>query len=225
MDRATLEDRLGYRFGRPGLLAQALTHRSFGTPHNERLEFLGDSVLGFVIARELYARFESQPEGKLSRIRANLVREQTLAELAASIGLGECLRLGEGELRSGGAERPSILADALEAIFGAVLLDGGAEAAARVILGVYAGRLEEIDPRQDTRDPKTLLQELLQSRRVKVPVYRLLATRGVAPSEEFEVECRVEALGLVALGVGSTRRRAEQDAARRAYDLLTREAR
>jgi ribonuclease-3 len=221
MNRQRLEERLGYRFGRPALLAQALTHRSFGTPHNERLEFLGDSVLGFVIARELFARFEAQPEGKLSRIRATLVREQTLAELARSIGLGEFLSLGEGELKSGGAERPSILADALEAILGAVLLDGGAEEAARVILALYAARLEEIDPRQDTKDPKTRLQEHLQARRINVPAYRVLATRGVAPNEEFEVECRVEALDLVGTGAGSTRRRAEQEAARRVYDLLT----
>jgi ribonuclease-3 len=222
MNRPLLEERLGYRFGRRELLAQALTHRSYGTPHNERLEFLGDSVLGFVIARELYARFESQPEGKLSRLRATLVREQTLAELARSIGLGEFVSLGEGELKSGGAERPSILADALEALFGAVLLDGGAEAAAAVILGLYAARLDEIDPRQETKDPKTRLQEYLQARRMKVPAYRVAATRGVAPNEEFEVECRIEALGLAATGAGSTRRRAEQEAARRAYDLMTR---
>lgn len=225
MDRQHLEQRLGYRFGRPELLAQALTHRSFGTPHNERLEFLGDSVLGFVIARELFARFESQPEGKLSRIRASLVREQTLAEIARALGLGEFLSLGEGELKSGVAERPSILADALEAIFGAVLLDGGAEAAAGVILGLYGARLDEIDPRQETRDPKTRLQELLQARRMKVPAYRVVATRGVAPNEEFEVECRVEALDLAATGAGPTRRRAEQEAARHAYELLTRDGR
>jgi ribonuclease-3 len=220
MDRQQLEDRVGYRFRDPALLAQALTHRSFGTPHNERLEFLGDSVLGFVVARELYARFASQPEGKLSRIRASLVREQTLAEIATAVGLGTFLRLGEGEVKSGGAERASILADALEAVFGAVLLDGGAEAAAAVVLRLYAGRLDEIDPRQETRDPKTRLQELLQARRMKVPSYAMLATRGVAPNEVFEVECRIEALGLAVTGTGSTRRRAEQDAARRAYDEI-----
>jgi ribonuclease-3 len=222
MNRQNLEDRLGYRFQAPALLAQALTHRSFGTPHNERLEFLGDSVLGFAIARELFARFAAQPEGKLSRIRASLVREQTLAEIAGSIGLGGHLRLGEGEVRSGGSERPSILADALEAVFGAVLLDGGAEAAAAVILALYAARLDEIDPRQEAKDPKTRLQELLQARRMKVPAYRLLSTQGIAPHEVFEVECRIEALDLAVTGTGSTRRRAEQDAARRAYETITR---
>lgn len=221
MARATLEDRIEYRFQRPELLAQALTHRSFGTPHNERLEFLGDSVLGFVVARELFARFAAQPEGKLSRIRASLVREQTLAEIASGLDLGAFLRLGEGEVRSGGASRPSILADALEAVFGAVLLDGGAEAAAQAILRLYASRLDEIDPRQETKDAKTRLQEHLQARRMKVPVYTMLATRGVAPNECFEVECRIDGLALAVTATGPTRRRAEQEAARRAYDLLT----
>jgi ribonuclease-3 len=221
MNRATLEDRLGHRFRDPALLAQALTHRSFGTPHNERLEFLGDSVLGFVIARELFARFAAQAEGKLTRIRANLVREQTLAELARSIDLGAFLRLGEGEVKSGGADQPSILADALEALFGAVLLDAGAEAAAAAVLRVYAPRLDAVDPRQDARDAKTRLQEYLQARRQKVPAYALLATRGVAPREEFEVECRIDALGVAVNGTGPTRRGAEQDAARRAYELLS----
>lgn len=222
MNRQTLEDRLGYRFQAQGLLAQALTHRSFGTPHNERLEFLGDSVLGFAIARELFARFAAQPEGKLSRIRASLVREQTLAEIAGAIGLGEQLKLGEGEIRSGGANRPSILADALEAVFGAVLLDGGPEAAATVILKLYTERLDEIDPRQEAKDPKTRLQELLQARRLKVPAYRLLSTQGVAPNEVFAVECRIDALGVAVNGSGATRRRAEQDAARRAFDSIAR---
>jgi ribonuclease-3 len=223
MNRSALEARLGHRFRDAGLLGQALTHRSFGTPHNERLEFLGDSVLGFAIARELYARFASQPEGKLSRIRASLVREQTLAEIARSIDLGAWLRLGEGELKSGGADRASILADALEALFGAVLLDAGADAAVAVIVGLYAARLEEIDPRHEAKDPKTRLQELLQARRMKVPAYALVATRGVAPNEEFEVECRIETLGLAVRGTGATRRRAEQDAARRACETLERE--
>jgi ribonuclease-3 len=223
MNRSALEARLGHRFRDAGLLGQALTHRSFGTPHNERLEFLGDSVLGFAIARELYARFASQPEGKLSRIRASLVREQTLAEIARSIDLGAWLRLGEGELKSGGADRASILADALEALFGAVLLDAGADAAVAVIVGLYAARLEEIDPRHEAKDPKTRLQELLQARRMKVPAYALVATRGVAPNEEFEVECRIEMLGLAVRGTGATRRRAEQDAARRACETLGRE--
>jgi ribonuclease-3 len=220
MDRTPLEERLGHRFGHPALLHQALTHRSFGTPHYERLEFLGDSVLGFVIARELYARFAAQPEGKLSRIRAGLVREQTLADVATGIGLGEFLRLGEGELKSGGAQRPSILADALEALFGAVLLDGGPEAAAAVILHLYRTRLDAIDPRLEAKDPKTRLQEHLQARRLRVPAYALIATRGVAPNETFEVECRVEGLELAVIGTGPTRRGAEQDAARRAYESL-----
>lgn len=223
MDRKGLEDRLGHCFGDARLLEQALTHRSFGTPHNERLEFLGDSVLGFVIARELYARFAAQPEGKLSRLRASLVREQTLAEVASDIGLGTWLRLGEGEQRSGGAARPSILADALEAVIGAVLLDAGPDAAAGAVLRLFGPRLDAIDPRRETRDPKTRLQELLQARRLKVPSYALLATHGVAPRETFEVECRIEGLGVRVTGTGSTRRGAEQEAARRAYESLGRD--
>ncbi len=221
MNRHALEDRIGYRFTDASLLAQALTHRSFGTPHNERLEFLGDSVLGFVIARELFARFASQQEGKLSRLRAALVREQTLAEVAAGIGLGAFLRLGEGEVKSGGAERPSILADALEAVFGAVLLDGGPEAAAQVVLGLYGQRLDAIDPGRETKDPKTRLQEYLQGRKHALPRYALLATHGVAPRERFEVECVLEALDVREIGTGSTRRAAEQDAARRAFEKLS----
>jgi ribonuclease-3 len=221
MARRSLEDRLGYRFKEASLLTQALTHRSFGTPHNERLEFLGDSVLGFVIARELFARFSAQQEGKLSRLRATLVREQTLAEVARAIELGEFMRLGEGEVKSGGAQRASILADALEAVFGAVLLDGGEAAATAVVLNLYASLLDEIDPGRETKDPKTRLQELLQGRRHALPKYALVATHGVAPNERFEVECVVEALGLRELGTGSTRRSAEQDAARRAYDRLS----
>ncbi|MBI4755442.1 MAG: ribonuclease III, partial [Betaproteobacteria bacterium] len=161
MDTGSLERALGYRFANPQLLVQALTHRSFGSPHNERLEFLGDSVLNFVVAWELFREFERSREGDLSRLRASLVRQETLHRLADALQLGNFLALGEGELKSGGFRRPSILADALEAIFGAVLLDGGFEAARSAVLRLYQPLLEGIDPRQSLKDPKTALQEWL----------------------------------------------------------------
>lgn len=208
-----LERRIGHRFKQPALLAQALTHRSFGAPHNERLEFLGDSVLGCVIADELYARFASLAEGELSRLRASLVREATLAEVAHAIGLQEFLRLGEGELASGGAGRPSILADALEAAYGAVFLDGGYEAARAAVRRTLGGALDRLDPRLPAKDAKTSLQELLQARRMKLPEYRVIATAGAAHEQVFEVECVAAGLGLRATGSGSSRRLAEQQAA------------
>lgn len=222
MKTGSLERRLGYRFNDPILLQQALTHRSYGTPNNERLEFLGDSVLGLVIAQELYARFGAHPEGKLSRLRAALVRAQTLAEVALEMELGEHLRLGEGELKSGGFRRPSILADALEALFGAVLLDGGVEAARGVILRLYQPLVEGLDPKQEAKDPKTQLQEYLQGRHSALPSYRVTSTTGIAPNEVFQVECVIADLGVSALGSGSTRRGAEQDAAQQAFERLSR---
>jgi ribonuclease-3 len=208
-----LERRIGHRFKDPALLAQALTHRSFGSPHNERLEFLGDGVVDCVIAEELYARFPSIAEGELSRLRASLVRETALAAVARSIGLSEFLQLGEGEVASGGAGRPSILADALEATYGAVFLDGGYEAARAAVRRTFAEALEKLDPRQPDKDAKTSLQELLQGRRLQLPEYRVIATAGAAHQQVFEVECVAAGLGLRATGSGSSRRLAEQQAA------------
>jgi len=208
-----LERRIGHRFKTPALLAQALTHRSFGSPHNERLEFLGDGVIGCVVAEELYARFPGIAEGELSRLRASLVREAALAAVAREIGLSGFLRLGEGEISSGGAERPSILADALEATYGAIFLDGGYEAVRASVRQTFGEALEKLDPRQPAKDAKTSLQELLQGRRQKLPEYRVVATNGAAHKQVFEVECVAAGLGLRANGSGSSRRLAEQQAA------------
>lgn len=214
MDRpATLESRLGYRFRNAALLAQALTHRSYGSPHNERLEFLGDGVLDCVIAEALYRRFPSLSEGKLTRLRADLVREEALSTLARGLDLGGHLRLGEGELASVGGARPSILADAMEAVFGAILLDGGYDAARKAVLNVYGEALAGLDPARTAKDPKTRLQEYLQGAHRPLPEYRVTATHGAAHLQTFEVECIVADLGLRATGSGTSRQRAEQQAA------------
>jgi ribonuclease-3 len=215
-----LEKALGYSFRQPELLRQALTHRSHSSPHNERLEFLGDSVLNCVVAALLYQRFQSLKEGELSRLRASLVRQESLAEIAAGLALGDALRLGEGELKSGGFRRPSILADALEAIFGAIYLDAGFAAAQQTIEHLYRTRIEQIDPRAAGKDAKTALQELLQARRLPVPHYTLLTTRGEAHAQEFDVACAVPAIGLAVTGSGSSRRGAEQQAAQAALEQL-----
>jgi ribonuclease-3 len=215
-----LERRIGHRFRNAALLDQALTHRSFGSPHNERLEFLGDGVLDCVVAEEVYARFPGFSEGELSRLRANLVREAALAEVARSLGLSEFLRLGEGELASGGAARASMLADTLEAIYGAVFLDGGYDAAREAVRRTFGERLERLEPRMPAKDAKTRLQELLQARRQKLPEYRVVATRGAAHRQTFEVECLAAGLGLRATGSGSSRRLAEQQAAGNLLKLL-----
>ena len=215
-----LERRIGHRFNDPALLAQALTHRSFGSPHNERLEFLGDGVIGCVIAEELYSRFPDIAEGELSRLRASLVREAALATVARALGLSGFLRLGEGEVASGGGDRPSILADALEAVYGAVFLDGGYEAVRGSVRRTFGEALEALDPRQPAKDDKTRLQELLQARRQKLPEYRVVATAGAAHKQVFEVECVAAGLGLRATGSGSSRRRAEQQAAGQLLKLL-----
>ncbi len=215
-----LERRIGHRFRDPALLTQALTHRSFGSPHNERLEFLGDGVIGCVIAEELYARFPEIAEGELSRLRASLVREAALATVARSLGLSGFLRLGEGELASGGADRPSILADALEAVYGAVFMDGGYEAVRASVRRTFGEALEALDPRQPAKDDKTRLQELLQARRQKLPEYRVVSTAGAAHKQIFEVECIAAGLALRATGSGSSRRRAEQQAAGHLLKLL-----
>ncbi len=209
----------GYRFSNPGLLRQALTHRSYGTPNNERLEFLGDAVLDCVIAAELFQRFAQLAEGDLSRLRASLVNQQSLYEIALRAELGAQLLLGEGELKSGGARRPSMLADALEALIGAVFMEGGFEAARQFTLRLFELPLKTIDPNAPGKDPKTLLQEFLQARRIPLPQYSVIATAGVAHEQSFRVECAIPELNIRTQGEGSSRRSAEQMAAGRAYEL------
>ena len=215
-----LEQALGHVFKTPGLLQTALTHRSHSSPHNERLEFLGDSVLNATIARCLFDLFPELPEGDLSRLRANLVRQDSLHRLARQLSLGNFLRLGEGELKSGGCKRPSILADALEALFGAVWLDAGCEAAGAVISRLYADMLTEITPGQPIKDAKTRLQEWLQGRHLPLPRYSLSATEGQAHAQQFHMACDIEALSLRTEGFGGSRRAAEQMAAERALEEL-----
>ena len=215
-----LQQRLGYRFAQPRLLVRALTHRSFGADHNERLEFLGDAVLSVTISAMLYERFSGSDEGDLTRVRAHLVREDSLHRVALQLGLPEVLRLSEGESRGGGAQRPSILADALEAILGAAFLDGGFEPAQALVRRLFGEVIASTEMDGWSKDPKTELQEWLQARRLAVPVYRIVATRGQAHAQTFEVECAVPALGLAEPGEGRSRRMAEQDAARRLLDIL-----
>lgn len=205
---AALEQRLGHQFTRLDLLEQALTHASFGAPNNERLEFLGDGVLGCAIAEELCARFPALPEGKLTQLRAALVREESLAEVAGEIGLAGFLRVGAA------GPRPSILADALEAVFGAVLLDAGYEAARGSIVRAFGAVLDRLDPQSVDKDAKTRLQEVLHARRQQLPEYRVVGTSGAPHERAFEVECVLAGLGLKATGTGSSRQRAEQAAAR-----------
>lgn len=214
-----LEQLLGHNFARPELLLQALTHRSFGSPNNERLEFLGDSILNCTIAAQLFERFPQTKEGDLSRLRAGLVKQDTLAELAQQLKLGDALRLGEGELKSGGFRRPSILADALEAIFGAIYLDAGFEQSAQTISHLYQALLDAIDPKQSAKDAKTALQEHLQSMHYDLPRYRMIGTQGEAHAQTFEVECEVPELQISTRGHGASRRIAEQEAARLALPL------
>lgn len=220
MTEATLALRLGYSFNEPSLLRQALTHRSHGTPNNERLEFLGDGLLNFVVARMLFERFPKLPEGDLSRLRANLVNQHSLAEIASSLELGDQLRLGEGELKSGGFRRPSILADALEAVIGAIFLDGGFAAAEQVLQRLYESGLKEIDPHAMGKDPKTMLQEVLQGRRLALPQYSVVDVSGEAHEQHFRVECAINELAVRTHGEGPSRRAAEQQAAKAAFDRL-----
>jgi ribonuclease III len=215
-----LEQGLGHEFRNPDLLRQALTHRSYGEPNNERLEFLGDGLLNAVIAMDLFQRFGNLREGELSRLRASLVRQDGLHWVALGLGLGEYLQLGEGELKSGGFRRPSILADTMEAIFGAVFLDAGFDAARGVIQSLYRPLLENLDPGSAGKDPKTALQEWLQARHKGLPVYSLLQTLGEAHAQEFEVECVVPSLDLATRGRGTSRRAAEQQAAQQALEQL-----
>lgn len=209
-------------FSNPELLRQALTHRSYGAVHNERLEFVGDSVLNCVIARLLYEKFPGIPEGDLSRVRAALVNAETLSDLSRHLDLGRHLLLGEGELKSGGAKRASILADALEALFGAIFIDQGFEVARDAVTEVYAAELQQLDPAKLGKDPKTRLQEFLQARRLPVPDYKVVEVRGDAHQQTFEIVCSVPALGIETSGVGTNRRSAEQSAAALAYDQVER---
>jgi ribonuclease-3 len=208
-----LERRIGHRFQDPALLAQALTHRGYGSPNYERLEFLGDAVLGCAIAELLYQKHPALPEGKLSRMRAGLIREESLARTARELGLAAFLRLDESTARNEGADRPSILADALEAVYGAVFLDKGYAAARDVIARTFGTALSQLDPEAVEKDAKTRLQEYLQGKRRATPQYRVVATSGAKQNLVFEVECVVEDLDLKASGSGSSRQRAEQQAA------------
>ena len=215
-----IEQAIGYQFKQPNLLRQALTHRSFGTPHNERLEFLGDSVLNCAIAQFLYTRFPDLPEGVLSRLRANLVRQQSLFEIADHLQLGEILRLGDGEVKSGGRSRPSILADALESIFGAILLDSNFDQAQQIIHSLYADSIAAIDPKTPAKDSKTLLQEVLQSRHLPLPDYVLVNTSGHAHEQIFSIDCIIPALSIHTNGIANSRRAAEQAAALKACQAI-----
>jgi ribonuclease-3 len=210
---AALQGRLQHRFKEPRLLARALTHRSFSSEHNERLEFLGDSVLNLAVSALLYERLQSLPEGDLTKVRASMVRQEPLHQLALALGLPALLRLGEGEVRTDGRQRPSILADALEAVIGAVYLDAGYEAAQALVRRLF----KDVDMQPSlavaAKDPKTELQEWLQGRKMKLPVYRVAGTLGAAHKQTFDVECEVAELGLVERGIGASRRAGEPAAA------------
>jgi ribonuclease III len=217
---SALQTRLGYRFSEEALLERALRHRSFGADHNERLEFLGDAVLSLAISSLLFERFAGSDEGDLTRVRAHLVREDSLHKVALSLGLPEVLRLSEGEARGGGAQRVSILADAIEAVIGATFLDGGFDAARTLVQRMFGEIIATTEIGNWSKDAKTELQEWLQARRLPVPTYRISATRGQAHAQTFEVECSVPALSLTHSGEGRSRRLAEQEAARRMLDAL-----
>lgn len=208
-----LRDALGYECRDPALLEAALTHRSAGSQHNERLEFLGDAVLNCVVAMLVFREFGAADEGDLSRFRASLVSGEALAVIAVEINLGEQCRLGSGELKSGGFRRKSILADTLEALFGAIYLDGGFEAAANVLERLFIPRLDRLPSAADLKDPKTRLQETLQARGLPLPMYAVESISGEAHSQQFHVACSVDVLGLKTVGSGASRRRAEQAAA------------
>jgi ribonuclease-3 len=215
-----VRERLGYEARDPQLFRAALTHRSAAGPNNERLEFLGDAVLNLVIARRLYAAFPHAAEGDLSRLRARLVSREPLAEIALALGVGGALQLGSGELKSGGFRRQSILADALEALCGAIFLDGGLVAVEPVIARLFAARIEALPPPEALKDAKTRLQEYLQSRSLTLPRYAVLHIEGEDHAQAFRVSCEVAALGLRCEGRGSSRRRAEQEAAARMLDEI-----
>jgi ribonuclease-3 len=210
-----LQRRMGYRCVDADLLLRALTHRSFGADHNERLEFLGDAVLNLAISSLLYEHFAGSDEGDLTRVRAHLVREDSLHRVALQLELPSVIRLSDGEARGGGAQRPSILADAVEALIGATFVDGGYDSAAELVRRLLGDQINDSAPDRWSKDAKTELQEWLQARRIAVPIYRIVATRGQAHAQTFEVECAVPALTLAERGEGRSRRHAEQDAAGR----------
>lgn len=220
MNRDALCRYIGHDFLQPQLLQRALTHRSHSAEHNERLEFLGDSVLNCAVAKYLYDTHPDWPEGDLSRLRSNLVNQQALSTLAQQLQLGEMLLLGEGERKSAGFRRPSILADALEALIGAVFIDAGFFAAEQVVLKLYVPYMQQVDAQTLGKDAKTLLQEYLQSRKLALPKYTVIATRGEAHEQQFQVECEIAQMKLSTHGEGSSRRIAEQAAADAAYQKL-----
>jgi ribonuclease-3 len=220
MEPLILQNRLGHSFRDAALLQQALTHRSHSSLHNERLEFLGDSILNCVVASLLFERYDKIDEGDLSRLRANLVKQQSLYEIAQRLELSQFLRLGEGELKSGGFRRPSILADTLEALFGAIFLDAGFDAARDVIRSLYIPILDHVDPKTLGKDAKTLLQEYLQGKKIPLPQYNVIATHGAAHNQEFEIECLVPKLDIQVFGAGGSRRAGEQAAAKLALEAV-----
>jgi ribonuclease-3 len=214
---ASLLKKLAYSFNDTELLNEALTHRSYAAKNNERLEFLGDGVLNFVIAHELFKQYPDVQEGDLSRLRATLVNKESLAEIAGHLNLGEVILLGTGELKSGGFRRPSILADTVESILGAVYIDGGFESCRVLIIRLYAKRLASPADLQSLKDPKTRLQELLQSRRFSLPEYQVVNITGQAHSQIFHVRCSIDKMNIKVDGEGKSRRKAEQDAAEKAF--------
>ena len=218
--RHRLEQAVGHDFADASLLQTALTHRSYGSRHNERLEFLGDAVLSAVVARLLFERFPELPEGDLSRLRANLVCQDSLHQLAQQLDLGRYLHLGDGELKSGGSTRPSILADGLEAVFGAIWLDAGFEVANTAIRRLYEPRLNTPLTARPIKDAKTRLQECLQGKHLPLPKYETIATEGEAHAQRFHMACVIESLGIRVEGQGGSRRAAEQMAAERAIELM-----
>ena len=221
---ADLEQKLGYTFRDERLLVTALTHRSYDKNHNERLEYLGDSILGFIIAEVLYQRFADQPEGILTRFRASLVKRETLAKVARTLGLGEYLFLGTGEKRSGGWRRDSILSNSLEAVIGAIYLDSDLSTCTQFVLNLFQDLINSMSPDKQTKDPKTELQEFLQARKIELPEYSVVAEEGEAHNRKFTVECRIDALGSNVTAQGKSKRAAEQLAARKILELITQQA-
>ena len=217
---ARLSKRIEYTFTQPTLLKQALTHRSAKGEHNERLEYLGDSILGFIIAEELYSRFPKVNEGELTRMRSSLVRGVTLAEMGKDFNVGEHLVLGPGELKSGGHHRESILEDAVEAIIGAVYLDSDMATCKALVLKWFTERLAKIEPGSTHKDPKTQLQEYLQGRKIVLPTYEVIDTRGQSHNQEFTVRCSTEVITKAVVAVGTSRRKAEQAAAQKVLELI-----
>ena len=220
---AALEQQLEHKFAQPELIVQALTHRSFASNHNERLEFLGDSVLNLAVSKMLFKGLANLPEGDLSRVRANLVKQETLHQLALNLKLGQLIKLGEGEIKSGGKNRPSILADALEAVIGAVFLDAGYVAAETLVFRLFES--VDITPTMSaaSKDPKTELQEWLQAKKLKLPNYRVVSTKGAAHQQTFEVECEIAELNVSRRGEGESKRSGEQSAAKAMLEWLNKQ--